>query len=155
MPSTLDLSPYRTIPEGCQLVLEVQEVAPDAMAVGLQEAHKVFHLAHLHPFTGYRAQQELDLHWSDVVNAPAEIADQLMYEFHPLCVWADIWADAEKAAMLAITTRYAELEFKFRFTLTWPEQAAESTPPFWNTFRVGPKAFPESRYTHSYEKWLD
>ena len=78
-----------------------------------------------------------------------------MCEFHPLCVWADIWADAEKAALLSIAARYAQEAFKYRFTLIWPGQAAETPAPFWNTFRAGPTAFPDSRYVHIYDKWLD
>ena len=99
------------------LVMNVQGLSPEDNKRGMLAAAKVFDDARVHAYTARRASETLDEIWHDVTENPD--ARDSIWEFFPLCIWADVWTKAVESAIEAATRGMPEDRYQFQLTLDW------------------------------------
>ena len=119
------------VPARSTIILEVQGASEQDMAVGLQAAQAVFEREGVSAYKAFTGMGMVAAHLNDLLEASPE-AVRAVTSWSAWCRQADVWCDAENAALDVACQNLPDGKSKYRFRLEWEDrQAKESDTEWW------------------------
>lgn len=117
----MDYGKYLALPSNCRFHLEVVRTDFEDIQAGIRAAIELSKDKGIHPYTAYRAWQEVSVDWDDIEEAMVVTGEDYS-SYYPLAVWADFWRELVSKAVLLAASSHPDGQVNYRMRVDWDSQ---------------------------------